>query len=120
MKFFWKPKEAPVAPTIAEQQLEQICNILFPPLELKEITEGKCHIDRSLDTNLDVVLIDIEEGFTGPSVSGAIKDAINRLNKVRHIIGHKTEVTEPADYLFVDYMKPSEIDEDLIIPISEP
>lgn len=91
----------------ADQRLEEIKNILFPALELKQEIDKdgsviKYHVDYSIDTNLDAVLIDLEEGHNDQAVHKTLSNMIKRLIKVRKILDTYPELNEEAKYIIVD------------------
>jgi hypothetical protein len=89
MRFPWKIEKKVETP--ADEKLEQIKKILFPPLELKEEmgndgTKVKFHIDYSVDSNLDAVLMDLEEGHNDPVARKTISKVVDRLNDARRLL----------------------------------
>lgn len=98
-------KQTPKTPV--DEKMEQIKNILFPPLDLKEKIDDngetiKFHIDYSVDSNLDAALMDLQEGHNDPIVQSTISKVIDRLNKVRRIMEAYAELDKDAKYLIVD------------------
>lgn len=104
---FTVKKKNPETP--AEIKLEEIKNLLFPPLELREsIKDGdiiKYHIDYSIDTNLDSVINDIQEGYADKTVLNTLTDVIDRLYKVRELVEAHMELDKDAQYIIVDNKK---------------
>ncbi|CAB4162922.1 hypothetical protein UFOVP787_182 [uncultured Caudovirales phage] len=104
MKLFWKVKKID---TPKDQKIEKIKKILFPPLDLHEQfqedgTKIKFHIDYSVDSNLDAVLIDLQEGNNDAVVQKTISSVITRLNEVRRILEAYAELDKDAQYIIVD------------------
>ena len=53
---FWKKKYIP-----DDERLAKVIDIMFPPLEVARTPDGKkYHIDYSIDSNLDAVLLDLQ------------------------------------------------------------
>ena len=107
---FTVKKKNPETP--AEIKIEEIKNLLFPPLELKEtIKDGdimKYHIDYSIDTNLDSAITDIQEGYNDKSVIDTLSDVLNRLYKVRELVEAHMELDKDAQYIIcLLYTSPS-------------
>lgn len=107
MKISWPFTVKKKIETPSDFKLEEIKNILFPPLELKEdySKEGdtiKYHVDYSVDMNLDAVLIDLQEGHNDSVSHNTINNVINRLMKVREILEAYRELDENAKYIIVD------------------
>jgi hypothetical protein len=105
MKLPWKIEKKIETP--AEQKLEQIINVLFPPLELKEQMDEtglkiKYHIDYSVDSNLDAVLMDLEEGHNDPVARKTISKVIDRLNQARRLLEAYAELDKEAKYIIVE------------------
>lgn len=85
--------------TTAEQKLEEISNILFPPLELSEKDNIKFHIDSSADNNLDAVLCDLQDGYNDEGTHNTLKNISDRLFKVRQILESYAEFNVEAKYV---------------------
>lgn len=93
--------------TSAEDKLEKLKNLLFPPLEVKQEIdkEGnliKFHIDYSVDTNLDSVLMDLQEGYNDPACQKTLDTIIKRLNDARRLLEAFAELDKDAKYIIVD------------------
>lgn len=66
---------------------DQIIEILFPPL-IEEDWEGKTvYTDSSADSNLYGAYIDLCENINDDVVRKTIKDVLNRLIKIRNLLG---------------------------------
>lgn len=105
MKLPWKVGKKIETP--ADQKIEQIIKLLFPPLELKEqmANDGskiKYHIDYSVDSNLDAVLMDLEEGHNDPVARKTISKVIERLNEARRLLEAYAQIDTDAKYIIVD------------------
>ena len=101
--------------TPAEEKLEQIRSILFPPCKLeKDMDEAgnmhKWQVDYSADMNLYAAMIDIQEGQTDKPVLNTVGDVHDRLIKVREILEEHMQLSKEADYILVENLK-EEIDE---------
>lgn len=106
MRSFFTFKKAPPS-TIAEQKLEEIQNVLFPKLLVHKNEDGtKVNIDLSVDSNLDYVLMELQDGYTGPDVQHVINYSIEKLNKVRKILDAYSEIDPEATHLIVETDKP--------------
>lgn len=96
--------------TNAEQKLELIKSILFPPSKLDESygEDGKHHkwqVDYSADMNLYAASLDIQEGHADQPVLNTINDIHDRLVKVRDILEEHMELSKEADYIVVENLK---------------
>jgi hypothetical protein len=105
MKLPWKIQKKIETP--ADQKLEQIKALLFPPLDLKEqISETgskiKYHIDYSVDSNLDAVLMDLEEGHNDPVARKTISKVVGKLNEARRLLEAYAQLDKEAKYIIVD------------------
>ena len=101
--------------TPAEDRLEQIKDILFPPSKLNEEMDKdgsifKWQVDYSADMNLYAVTIDLQEGHNDKAVLNTINDIHDRLVKVRDILDQYMELNKEAEYIIVENLK-EEIDE---------
>jgi len=92
--------------TPADKKIEEIKNILFPPMKLKEeLNEGKpfkYHIDYSIDSNLDAALIDLQEGNNDQVTQNTINAAIKKLHQIRKMLEAYSEFDKDAKYIIVD------------------
>jgi len=114
LNWFIKKKE-PV--TVAEKQLEEIKNLLFPQLSFREGPEGeKYYIDSTIDANISSVITDIEDGYSDQIMAKTLKDVNERLYKVRKILDAFEFLDTDADYVIVDNNEDSEFDPESIIP----
>jgi hypothetical protein len=105
MKSFWKVEKKIETP--ADQKIEQLIKLLFPPLQLKEHPQEdgskiKFHIDYSVDSNLDAVLMYLEEGHNDPVSRKTISKVIERLNEARRLLEAYAQIDTDAKYIIVD------------------
>ena len=96
--------------TPAEEKLEQIKNILFPPSKLEESLDKdgslfKWQVDYSADMNLNAALIDLQEGHNDKAVHNTIIDIEDRLIKVRDILEEHMQLSKEAEYIVVENLK---------------
>lgn len=104
-------KKQTLPKTTAEEKLEKVIQILFPPLVLREEGEMKYHIDYSADSNLDAALVDLEEGHNDPVVHKTIRGVANRLVDVRRILEAYRLLDTDAKYLIVDDLGGEDVEE---------
>jgi hypothetical protein len=108
MKFPWTIEKKVNTP--AEEKLEQIKAILYPPLKLeqemdKDGTIYKFHIDYSADSNLDAALMDLQEGHNDQVSHSTINDVIKRLIDVRRLLEAYAQLDPDAKYIIVDNLE---------------
>ena len=95
-------KSKPKVENPAEDKLNQIRDILFPPCEQHTDKDGrKFQVDFSADLNLDSALSDLEDGYNDAACQATIKKVSNRIYEVRRILQAHQELTD-AEYLIVD------------------
>ena len=105
MKFLpWKIVKKTYTPS--DKKLEELAKLLFPPLVLqqemdKDGTVLKYHIDYSADSNLDAVLMDLQEGHNDPVSQKTIAGVIERLQKTRRMLEAFAEIDKDAKYIIV-------------------
>jgi hypothetical protein len=114
MKMFWKIQKKIETP--AELKLEQIKNLLFPPLELNEELSNdgsimKFHVDYSVDSNLDAALMDLQEGQNDEVTQGTINEVTKRLIQVRKLLEAYAQIDKDAKYIIVDNPKSENIED---------
>lgn len=89
--------------TEAELKLQQISNILFPPLHTQTTPDGaKYQVDYSVDSNLDAALIDLEDGNNDKVSQKTIRSVANKLFKVRKLLEAYSEIDPESKFLVVD------------------
>jgi len=94
--------------TPAEQRLEEIKDILFPPSSVREKYDEendkfiKYQIDYSIDMNLDGAIIDIQNGLADKVVLNTLNDTLDRLYKVRELLEAHAQIDKDAEYIIVD------------------
>ena len=107
MKFPWTIRKKPKTSAAAEEKLELIKQLLFPDLELeqemdKDGTIYKFHIDKSVDSNIDAALMDLEEGFNDRATQQTLRNIGKRLFELREILEVNVVMHKDAKYLVVD------------------
>ena len=93
-------KRKPV--TTSDKKLDEIVQLLFPPLKLEEEDGIKFHVDYGVDTNLDAVIHDLEAGHNDKVAWDTIKDVADRLVKARKLLEAYAEIHDDAKYIIVD------------------
>jgi len=93
--------------TPADKKIEEIINLLFPPLILeqeigKDGSVTKFHLDYSADSNLDSVLSDLEDGHNDEACHKTLRDISNRLFKLRKMLEAYREFDKDAKYIIVE------------------
>jgi hypothetical protein len=98
---FWWTKKDPQ--TEAEKKLEQIADLLFPPLDTHTSPDGqKYQVDYSVDSNLEAVLIDLQDGHNDRVTQKTISTISERLMDVRRLLEAWSEIDPEAKYMIVD------------------
>ena len=97
----------------ADDKLSQIKNILFPKLELREQSDEsgvnvKYHVDYSVDSNLDAVLMDMQDGLCDETMIKTMNSMIEKLNAVRKLLDTYMELDPDAKYIIVSNGKEDE------------
>ena len=98
----------------AEQKLDQLTSLLFPPFEKQTLNNGdKILIDYSIDSNLEAALSDLDDGHNDPASRITIRLSIDRLINARKILEAYGEFDTEAKYIVVDDLsrKEDSIDE---------
>lgn len=105
---FFKPKPK----TPAEQKLQHIVDMLYPPCRTEKDSKGnKYHIDFSADRNLDAALIDLEEGNNDEVSRNTIKKVANVLFELRKYLEVEQLMDPEAKYILVEDMETKNIEE---------
>ena len=97
--------------TTADEKIEQVINILFPPLDLKTDKNGdKFHIDYSIDTNLEAALMDLEDGHNDAASQKTIRNCTDRIIKVRQLLEAYREISDEVKYFIADDLEENDIE----------
>jgi hypothetical protein len=92
-----------VPPTPAEEAIEQVRRLLFPDLLLRIDEKGrKFHVDYCMDTNLQAVLSDLQTGYNDAATQKTIQQLVDRISKLRVLVGARYELSPEAKYFVVD------------------
>ena len=93
--------------TPADEKLEKIKKLLFPELETQETFDNdgklfKIQIDRSVDSNLDSALTDLQDGKNDKIVQNTISNVMKQLFQVRQMLEAYTNIDKDVKYIIVD------------------
>jgi hypothetical protein len=98
--FSWfkkKPKQ------FERKELELIAQILFPSLETRMDKDGNVYqIDKSVDTNLESILYELQDGNNDRVSHDSLNSVIGRLIEVRKILDVYPELDKKTKYIIVD------------------
>jgi len=98
--FWWKKQ---VTETEAHRQLDAIKKILFPPLETRtDNKENQYQIDKSVDTNLNSILYELQDGVNDGVIHTTINNIIGRLIEARKVIDVYPELDSKTKYVIID------------------
>src|SRR6266566_3147363 len=107
---FGKSKKSDPA-SEAEIKLQQVIDILFPPLTLHTDRNGnKYHVDYSADANLEAALYDLEEGGNDEITQSTVRKVADNLFKVRQMLDIQNELNPDANYYVIDCSDKAEPD----------
>lgn len=90
-----------------EQKLKRIQTMLFPPLVLGEEehpTEGtiKYLVDYSVDSNLQAVLFDLQEGINNEVTQDSIEKMLKVISEIRSLLAIEQTVDPNFQFLVVE------------------
>jgi len=99
----WWKKNSSVKKSETELKLQMIEDILFPQYTLEATPNGKFfHIDYAVDSNLEAVLCDLQEGKNDAVSQAIINSAIKKLLEARKLLGVKQYLDKRAEYIILD------------------
>lgn len=85
--------------TDSDHKLKQIVDLLFPQFEKKISQSGiKYAVDSSIDSNIDAVITDLQDGYLDNTCINTLEACAQRLAQVR-------EILNPAQMLIPDIEK---------------
>lgn len=89
-------------------KLEEIKNLLFPPVKVHETVENdekvRFMIDYSIDNNIYSVLLDLQEGNNDDVCQKTLNNCLKVLDKVRKILDAHMELDEKSKYIMVEML----------------
>ena len=98
--FKWKRK---ITESEAQRQLDAIKNILFPHLETRtDNKENQYQIDKSVDTNLNSILYELQDGVNDGVIHKTINNIIGRLIEARKVLDIYPELDSKTKYVIID------------------
>lgn len=87
-------------------KLEQIKNLLFPPMKVHEAVENnetiRYMVDYSIDNNIYSVIIDLQEGNNDDVCQKTLNNCLKTLDKVRKLLDAHMELDEKSKFIVVD------------------
>lgn len=87
---------------IREGILETMKELLFPSPMTEKINDFMVLIDRSVDSNLQSVLYDLEDGKLDDISIETIRDCILKLREARELLHASDKIPEGVSYVVVD------------------
>ena len=78
--------------------LKEVSNILFPPEKIYNDNGMKYYVDTSLDSILEAVLNDLEEGLNDETTRKNLRSVANQLYKIREILELYREIPNDANF----------------------
>lgn len=92
----------------AATKLDQIKDILFPPVKIHEtVEEGeklRYMVDYSVDNNLYSVLLDLQEGNNDEICQNTLNKCIKAMDKVRKILEVNMQLDDGSKYIVVEML----------------
>ena len=95
---------------VREGEMQQLADLLFPPLVTQTNGEDIFQIDYSVDSNLDAALMDLQDGNNDAVTQKTITGVVKRLNKARKILQAYPELDTRAKYLLVDNLDENDVE----------
>jgi hypothetical protein len=71
-------KEAPV--------LRSIRDVMFPPLEIHNVDNIDVYIDYAIDSNLEAILSDLQDGVINEATKASVRHCIKSVSRVRNLL----------------------------------
>ena len=69
-----------------DRLLREVVDLLFPKFEVREVDGEKYSIDSSVDTNIEAVMTDIQEGYVDEICVTTLKACFEKIYKVRELL----------------------------------
>lgn len=101
--FRWLGFKSKKTDSEVQKQLNQIITVLFPPMEKHTDVDGNVYqTDRSIDTNLNSILYELQDGVNDIVIHTTINNIIDRLTKIRKIADVYPELDSKTKYVIID------------------
>jgi len=98
---FWRGKRVDPDRIEDSAKLDALREILFPRLVTETRAGETYHVDRSVDANLNAVLLDMQDGLVDDITENTVRDVMRALVKARDILVRESDIPEGATYLVV-------------------
>lgn len=69
-----------------DRLLKEVADLLFPKFEVREVDGEKYSVDSSVDTNIEAVMTDIQEGYVDEVCVTTLKACFEKIYKVRELL----------------------------------
>jgi hypothetical protein len=70
----------------SDRLLKEVAELLFPKFEVREVEGEKYSIDSSVDTNIEAVLTDIQDGYVDEICVKTLKACFEKIYRVRQLL----------------------------------
>jgi len=87
---------------VRDEISQQLADLLFPELEETTVNEQTFLVDYSVDSNLESVLLDLEEGNNDGANHETLRQCIKKLQEARSLLESHQKLPSKSTYLIVD------------------
>jgi hypothetical protein len=85
------------------EEINQVIELLFPDYKEEMMPDGSLVVvDRSVDNNLDAVLVDLQDGINDKTIQNTINECIKKLYQARKILQVDPDLPKNARGVIVD------------------
>lgn len=70
----------------SDRLLKEVAELLFPKFDVREVEGEKYSIDSSVDTNIEAVLTDIQDGYVDEICVKTLKACFEKIYRVRQLL----------------------------------
>ena len=81
--------------------LNEVVNMLFPPLEIHQGDGKEYYVDYSIDANLIAVKQDIDDGAINEATKNSIKFCLDKLYEIRRYLNNYPELNRKIKYYVI-------------------
>lgn len=109
-------------PTVSQTdtKLQQVVDLLFPQYEVRATKDGmKYSIDSSLDSNIDAVIADLQEGYVDEISINTLRGCVAKLYEIRDILRPHQVVDPEVERYILAVDRVDEIDVETIKPAED-
>lgn len=97
--FDWFSRKPKVV-VMGNKELQMVRDILYPQFKLERLPNGEAfHIDQSVDTNLEAILGDLEDGINSDEARKSLRLIVKKLFRIRELLDPQQQIHPDVNHI---------------------